>query len=251
MVRCVLWSLQSYFHLSVYLPWIPTVYLSYLGTLVSNNALSIVWPSPNPLRTEPSWSLTTVWTCPYRIFLRGYIPARPVFLRYGFWTISIFGCSGTPYSTGYFRIVVNFVFTCPVMSPVLETAVSKSWTLTSVLPGTTAAAMHIAFTPLSWDEQYELAQCYISIYASISTNSPYPNKEQAAVTCTGIHRWTLMCSTIVHFLASPTSPWYPVIPELDGWMLPAILVFTNWSFYFMKQHARLVSYFFLMMHLLS
>lgn len=99
------------------------------------------------------------------LILTGYfsgvhIPARPgVFADMDFepfLTFRLFRCATFP--QGYFRIVVNFpVFTCPVMSPVLETAGSPS--LEPYITGLyqhALAAMHIAFDALlipghEWD----------------------------------------------------------------------------------------------------
>lgn len=99
------------------------------------------------------------------LILAGYfsdvhVPAQPgVFADMDFEpfpAFRLFRC--TTFPQGYFRIVVNLsVFTCPVMSPVLETAGSPS--LEPYITGLyqhALAAMHIAFDALlipghEWD----------------------------------------------------------------------------------------------------
>lgn len=135
-----------------------------------------------------------------------------------FLTFRLFRCATFP--QGYFRIVVNFpVFTCPVMSPVLETAGSPS--LEPYITGLyqhALAAMHIAFDALLIPG-HERDTGEIPEHNVISIHGIYEerpgtftvsgNKEQA-VTCTGISVGTCfsMCSTIVFTfsMSSRTSP---------------------------------------------
>jgi len=197
------------------------------------------------------------------LILTGYfsgvhIPARPgVFADMDFepfLTFRLFRCATFP--QGYFRIVVNFpVFTCPVMSPVLETAGSPS--LEPYITGLyqhALAAMHIAFDALlipghEWDTG-EIPEHNVISICGIYEERPGTftvsgNKEQA-VTCSGIPVGTCLFDVFhhcVHFLyVFPDKPVYLVIPvvQTDECFL-AILVFclNHGLFYFMVKHARL------------
>ena len=197
------------------------------------------------------------------LILTGYfsgvhIPARPgVFADMDFepfLTFRLFRCATFP--QGYFRIVVNFpVFTCPVMSPVLETAGSPS--LEPYITGLyqhALAAMHIAFDALlipghEWDTG-EIPEHNVISICGIYEERPGTftvsgNKEQA-VTCSGIPVGTCLFDVFhhcVHFLyVFPDKPVYLVIPvvQTDECFL-AILVFclNHGLFNFVVEYARL------------
>ena len=166
----------------------------------------------------------------------------------------LFRCATLP--QGYFRIVVNLpVFTCPVMSPMFETAGCPCLEpYIACLYQYTFTAMHIAFDAL-FIPGHERDTGEIPEHNVISIHVIYEerpgafivsgNKEQA-VTCTGIPVGTCLFDVFHHcvrFLyVFPDKPVHPVIPvvQADECFL-AILVFclNHDLFYFMVKHARL------------
>ena len=181
------------------------------------------------------------------LILAGYfsgvhIPDRPgVFADMDFEpfpAFRLFRCATLP--QGYFRIVVNLpVFTCPVMSPMFETAGCPCLEpYIASLYQHTLTAMHIAFDTLLIPG-HERDTGEIPEHNVISIHGIYEerpgaftvsgNKEQA-VTCTGIPVGTCLFEVFhycVHFLyVFPGKPVYPVIPvvQADECFL-AILVF--------------------------
>ncbi|EFG16899.1 hypothetical protein CUU_2196 [Phocaeicola vulgatus PC510] len=150
----------------------------------------------------------------------------------------LFRCATLP--QGYFRIVVNLpVFTCPVMSPMFETAGCPCLEpYIACLYQYTFTAMHIAFDAL-FIPGHERDTGEIPEHNVISIHVIYEerpgafivsgNKEQA-VTCTGIPVGTCLFDVFHHcvrFLyVFPDKPVHPVIPvvQADECFL-AILVF--------------------------
>ena len=197
------------------------------------------------------------------LILAGYfsgvhVPARPgVFADMDFEpfpAFRLFRCATLP--QGYFRIVVNLpVFTCPVMSPMFETAGCPCLEpYIACLYQYTFTAMHIAFDAL-FIPGHERDTGKIPEHDVISIHGIYEersgtftvsgNKEQA-VTCTGIPVGTCLFDVFhhcVHFLyVFPDKPVHPVIPvvQADERFL-AILVFCldHGLFHFVVKHARL------------
>ena len=181
------------------------------------------------------------------LILAGYfsgvhVPARPgVFADMDFEpfpAFRLFRCATLP--QGYFRIVVNLpVFTCPVMSPMFETAGCPCLEpYIACLYQYTFTAMHIAFDAL-FIPGHERDTGEIPEHNVISIHVIYEerpgafivsgNKEQA-VTCTGIPVGTCLFDVFHHcvrFLyVFPDKPVHPVIPvvQADECFL-AILVF--------------------------